>query len=239
MDDRSQDRIIGAGGEIGRLPHAFIDRGIGQGRQAIIDHLDPLPPAAEKALEARPRYAPLARETPAQRADRVIAGIAAYLSELDAWLAPHQLPEDYRFFVAYYGGLAIDDPSYYFDIFGYGPKATARYDIPMDGDQSLYEHGWLAIGMLSLKDDGQPHDGHLVHFFIDLAGDVCRGCVIAVPTWGCYESVRDPRVIVRDVHAHKDCWTRVADSFADWLEMAARTRGAFDDTRSKTAAALA
>ncbi len=239
MDNRSRDRIIGAGREIGRQPHAFIDCGIGRGRQAIIDHLDPLPTAAEKALEARPRYALLARETPAQRADRVIADIAAYLSELDAWLAPQQLPEDYRFFVAYYGGLAIDDPSYYFDIFGYGPKATSRYDIPMDGDQSLYEHGWLAIGMLSLKDDDQPHDGHLVHFFIDLAGDVCRGCVIAIPTWGRYESIRDPRVILRDMRAHKDCWTRVADSFTDWLEMAARTHGAFNDTPSKTAASLA
>jgi len=235
MDDRSQDRIIGAGGEIGRLPHAFIDRGIGQGRQAIIDHLHPLPAAAERALTAQPRYAPLARETPAQRADRVIADIAAYLSEMDDWLAPHQLPGDYRFFVAYYGGLAIDDPSYYFDIFGYGPKATTRYDIPMDGDQSLYEHGWLAIGMLSLKGDGQPHFGHLVHFFIDLAGDVYQGCVIAIPTWGCYESIRDPRVILRDMHAHKECWTRVADSFTDWLEMVARTRDAFD-TRSTTAA---
>jgi len=236
MDNRLRDRIIGAGGEIDQLPHAFVDHGTGRGRQAIIDYLDPLPASAERALTAQPRYAPLARETPAQRADRVIADIAAYLSELDAWLAPHQLPEDYRCFVAYYGGLAIDDPSYYFDIFGYGPKATAQYDIPMDGDQSLYEHGWLAIGMLSLKDDGQPHAGHLVHFVIDLAGDVCRGCVIAIPTWGCYESIRDPRVILHDVHAHKDCWTRVADSFIDWLEMAARTHGAFDYTRSKTAA---
>jgi hypothetical protein len=236
MDDRLRDRIIGAGAEISQLPHAFVDRGIGQGRQAIMDHLDPLPAPATVALAAQPRYASLTRETPAQQADRVIAGIAAYLSELDAWLAPHQLPEDYRFFISYYGGLAIDDPSYYVDIFGYGPKATARYDIPMDGDQSLYEHGWLAIGSLSLKDDGQPHDGHLVHFFIDLAGNVQRGCVIALPTWGCYESIRDPRVILHDAQAHKDCWTRVAGSFTDWLDVAARTRGAFGYTRSKTAA---
>jgi len=236
MDDRLRDRIISAGGEIGRLPHAFIDRGIGQGRQAIIDHLDPLPASAERAFATQPRYTLLARETPAQRADRVIAGITAYLSELDTWLAPHHLPEGYLFFVAHYGGLAIDDPSYYFDIFGYGPKATARYDIPMDGDQSLYEHGWLAIGMLSLKDEDQRHYGHFVHFFIDLAGDVYRGCVIAVPTWGCYENIRDGRVILRDVDAHKECWTRVAESFTDWLEVAAQTRGAFDYIRSKTAA---
>jgi len=103
MDDWLRNRIIGAGREIGRLPHAFVDRGIGQGRQAIIDHLDPLPASAKRAFETQPCYAPLARETPAQRADRVIAGIAAYLSELDTWLAPHHLPEDYRSFVAYYG----------------------------------------------------------------------------------------------------------------------------------------
>ncbi len=236
MDDLSRDRIIGAGREIGQLLHAFVDHGINQGRQGIIDYLDPLPAPAQRALDMQPRYAPLARETPAQRADRVIAGIAAYLSELDTWLAPHHLPKDYLFFVAYYGGLAIDDPSYYFDIFGYGPKATARYDIPMDGDQSLYEHGWLAIGMLSLKDEDQRDYGHVVHFFIDLAGDVCRGCVIAVPTWGRYESIRDARVILRDLDAHEECWTRVTDSFTDWLEAAARTRGAFDYMRSKTAA---
>lgn len=236
MDEQLRDRIIEAGEEIGRLPQAFVDRGIGQGRQAIIDHLAPVPEAAQRALTAQPRYASLAWETPAQRADRVIADIAAYLSALDAWLAPHRLPEDYRCFVEYYGGLAIDDPSYYFDIFGYGPKATARYDIPMDGDQSLYEHGWLAIGALSLKDDGQPHCGQIVHFFLDLAGNVHRGCVIAVPTWGCYERIRDPRVILRDVGAHPDCWMRIADSFADWLEVAARTRGSFDNMRSKTAA---
>ena len=236
MDDHLRDRIIDAGKEIGRLPHAFVDRGIGQGRQAIIDHLDPLPAPARQALAAQPRYAPLSRETPAQRADRVIAGIAAYLSELDAWLAPHRLPEDYRFFVEYYGGLDIDDPSYYFDIFGYGPTATTRYDIPMDGDQSLYEHGWLAIGTLALKDEDQPHDGHLVHFFIDLAGNIQRGCVLAIPTWGCYEGIRDLRVILRDVDAYKECWTKVATSFMEWLEATARTRGAFDYIGSKTAA---
>lgn len=236
MDDRLRDRIIGAGREISRLPHAFVDCGIAQGRQAISDHLEPLPAAATAALAAQPRYAPLARETPAQRADRVVADIAAYLSALVAWLAPRQLPEDYRFFLSYYGGLAIDDPSYAFDVFGYGPKATARYDIPMDGDQSLYEHGWLAIGLLALTDEGQPHCGHLVHFFADLGGDVDKGCVIAMPTWGCYERIRDLRVILRDVAAHKECWTTVAASFTDWLEAAARTRGAFDYIRSKTAA---
>jgi hypothetical protein len=50
------------------------------------------------------------------------------------------------------------------------------------------------------------------------------------------KSVRDPRVILHDAQAHKDCWTRVAGSFADWLDVAARTRGAFGYTRSKTAA---
>lgn len=235
MNDHLRDRIINAGKAIGRLPHAFVDCGIGQGRQAIIDHLDPLPVPARQALAAQPRYASLIRETSVQRADRVIAGIATYLSDLDAWLAPHDLPEDYRFFIEYYGGLDIDEASYDFDIFGYGPKATARYDIPMDGDQSLYEHGWLAIEALSLKDEDQPHYGHPVHFFIDLAGDIHRGCVLAIPTWGCYEDIRDPRVILRDVDAHKKCWTKVAFSFVEWLEVTARTRGAFDYTRRKAA----
>lgn len=149
---------------------------------------------------------------------------------------PGDEPAGNRFFISYFGGLAIDDPSYTFDAFGYSPKATARYDIPMDGDQSLYEHGWLAIGALSLTDEGQPHCGQLVHFFLDLTGDIGRGCVIAIPTWDCYERIRDPRVILRDMAAHTECWTKVAASFTDWLEAAARTRGAFDYIRSKTAA---
>jgi hypothetical protein len=36
-----------------------------------------------------------------------------------------------------------------------------------------------------------------------------------------------PSAIPKDIHAHPHMWHKVANSFAEWLEQAAETRGAF------------
>lgn len=36
--------------------------------------------------------------------------------ELGSWLAPYTLPDDYRFFLEYYGGLSFSTPTHSLDV---------------------------------------------------------------------------------------------------------------------------
>jgi len=221
-EEHMRERIVEAMARISAIPGAFIDRGVIQGPTSIPVEMQ--------------RHPQMWTATDEATVAATIASLRAYWTDVDAWLVPNRLPDDFRFFLEFYGGLAIDQADYFFNIYGFGLSSPYRYESILDGDDSLYEHGWLAIGMLSLKDETQPHYGQLVHFFTDLVGNMRQGCVIAVPTWGCHDLSHEPHALLSDVAAHKGCWTKVADSFTEWLELAAQTRGTFDYIKSKTAA---
>ncbi len=116
---------------------------------------------------------------------------------------------------------------YYFQAYGYGMQATYQYDIPMDGDDSHYENGLLVIGTLTLHEKAHAYYNRPIYFISDLGGRVQQGCVLAMPSgeWKRFPAIHDIEDVMRDLVTYRDCWTKVADSFTDWLEEVASTQG--------------
>lgn len=136
---------------------------------------------------------------------------------------PHHLPDDYVFFIEWYGGLSIDDPhSHYFQIAGLGPMTDDWYSDVLSSDGGLYENGLLLIGTLTFTREGILQ---FVKFFLDVAGTIKQYCVIAAgPLKPPYPNVVP---ILQSPQNHPTQWTKLADSFTGWLEQAAETRGTF------------
>ena len=137
------------------------------------------------------------------------------------------LPDDYQFFLEYCGGLNIDTDADRFAIHGGGVKVYHWYRYVYDDEDSRCEGGLLYIGDFVVRDQTSPIYSRIVEFYLDLEGSIQMHCVIAVPPWGPTEAVTDFRDILRFPHAHADCWTKLADSFTEWLELAVETRGTF------------
>jgi hypothetical protein len=134
---------------------------------------------------------------------------------------PYHLPDDYLFFLEFYGGLMIEVPSYNISIFGLGPMVHEWYDDLM-GDDALYENGFLLISLLLLS---EYRPNNYVHFFLDLAGIVRQYCVIGMSSNELVEKCLIP--VLHNPHAYPDRWTKHADSFTEWLEQLSVTNGSF------------
>jgi len=215
----AHSRIEEAVSRIASSRYAFVDHGIGQGREVIQASLSPQPEILQGFGLSK---------TDEERTDAVMLSIKEYLAELEAWVAPHHLPADYRFFIKRYGGLHIHyNGLYYFQAYGYGMQATYQYDIPMDGDDSHYENGLLVIGTLTLHEKAHAYYNRPIYFISDLGGRVQQGCVLAMPSgeWKRFPAIHDIEDVMRDLVTYRDCWTKVADSFTDWLEEVASTQG--------------
>jgi hypothetical protein len=154
--------------------------------------------------------------------DADITEVQEALTTLHAWVAPHRLPDDYVFFLEFYGGLSIKIPRYhYLFVFGLGPMADEWYDFIM-GDDALCENGFLLVGTLAFK--GERLDQY-VHFFLDLSGIIHQYCVIGMESPKPTGASLVP--ILQNPHAHPGRWAKHGDSFTEWLERLAATKGAF------------
>ena len=135
---------------------ALIDYSIAQPHDKLLKHLQ----------EHLPSFYPKAYELMLRDGDR-------YISEIDSWVQPYGLPQDYREFVRYYGGMLLsDNESYHLVVDGVGPMVEEWYSYLM-GDDGEYESGFLRIGFQHIYN--QP--SHAVLFWLDIAGSIQKGAV--------------------------------------------------------------
>lgn len=154
--------------------------------------------------------------------DSLIASCKHGVSELQEWVSPYTLPEDYLFFIEHYGGLVVHADTCSFQLFGEGPMVEEWYTSPM-GDEAIAEPGQdgvLTIGFMSFVRD-IPYTQ--VYFLLDLAGIIYPNAVLGVP----YAASIDykPEVIIKHLRKLPTYWNSVATSFTEFLELAATTRG--------------
>jgi hypothetical protein len=133
---------------------------------------------------------------------------------------PHSLPEDYLFFLEFYGGLVInaEDNETRLEIFGLGPRVMEWYEsvrhvnTPLQGlpGKPLLYIGYLRIRESSntnmeLSSTSQSTLGHKwVQFYLDISGMMQENSVLAL-----YPE--------HDAFGRRT-WRKVADSFIAWLE---------------------
>ncbi len=209
------------------LPGRHIDVGYRQGREAVLEQFHREYPPEEQFLQA---YAPDERfqKDYASLADRLMTKMPAEIEELIKLARPYPLPEDYLFFLAYYGGLSIDGDNSRFSINGVGPLTNLWYGYLLGERVFLWasgKTGWQWLGDLAFR-KGHPYEGQRVHFYLDLAGKVSQGCVIALTSAEMLGSLDVD--LLKTIPTNPGLWTKVADSFTDWLKRAAETRGMFD-----------
>jgi hypothetical protein len=114
------------------------------------------------------------------------------LTELQTWIQPYQFPDDYLFFLQFYGGFVIESESYVLSAHGVGPMCEEWYSY-LHGDESATEpkrDGLLHIGHLEFNDPARDYPTIL--FFIDLKGQFERGNIIGIGPW-----VSSPNALAR------------------------------------------
>ncbi len=145
------------------------------------------------------------------------------LRELRMWVTPYELSGDYLFFIEYYGGLAIQSDDYSLQLFGEGPMVEEWYTSPM-GDDSISDpsqDGVITIGFVSFREH-TPYEQ--VYFLLDLAGVIQPNAVIGVPI--AESTDYKPQVIVKHLEELPGYRKQLANSFTEFLELVAATKGA-------------
>lgn len=199
------ERITSAIERVRTIPGARVDVGLYQGTRLFLAHL------AERFGE---------QPDDLSETNQDVVAFNQCLGELKAFVSPLHLPDDFLFFLKFYGGLGIDSPRYHFAIEGIGPMAEEWYGYIL-GDDQFHENGFLNIGILSL-----PKKGHFVSFYLDLAGVVGKHCVLSIPECGMVTV--DIPAILQAPYEHPKQWTKLADSFTEWLELVAKTEGTLE-----------
>jgi hypothetical protein len=201
------DRVIQAVERIRIIPGAEVDCGLGQGRDALLAHIH--------------RQYSEVMGVPLMPDDWYVTESRQCFAEMQAEVAPNRLPDDYALFLEYYGGLSIGMSDYDLIVDGIGPMVEEWYGFPF-GDDGIYENGLLAIATLVLQKD---RSSQRFRFFLDLGGIIRQDSVIGIDDRGLERA--DYASILQDPHTHPDRWTKLTDSFTEWLEQAATTKGAF------------
>lgn len=147
------------------------------------------------------------------------------ITAIKEWVKPYHLPDDYLFFLEYYGGLAIKKANYRIATLGAGVMVEEWYGYVMGDDAIIIEpteDKMLYIGSLSLW------KGRIigyVSFFLDLAGIVQRFCVLGMHSWGPEGSDLSPFIHQPDAYPHRV--RKLGNSFTEWLEGLAESEGTF------------
>ncbi len=198
------------------LPGTYIDCGFRQGRDAVLKQF-------RQQLDQDAQY----NVDRSATIDRFLSEMRNDIVELVKRAAPYELPEDYIYFLEYYGGLAIDGANCNFSVFGIGPMVETWYGYINTADHVLMESGklgWQSLGRLVFR-KGHKYDFQRVLFYVDLIGAVQKNSVIGVGPWDGVEP--QELTILSDIHAHPDLWRKLANSFTEWLEQASETQGSF------------
>ena len=190
-----------------------IDCGFRQGQDAILNHLQ--------------HQFDQFHEDESYSVSQLIFAMQKSIEDLAKLIQPYQIPEDYKNFLEYYGGLAIDGIDCDFSVLGIGPMAETWYGYINSGDNILLESkkmGWLMIGQLVFRRD-HKYKNKRVLFYLDLVGSVQKNCIIAIGPWNGIDP--EESKVFEKIHDYSALWTKSADSFKEWLKLAGETRGAF------------
>ena len=209
------NRVMQAVEQIASLPYAQVDVSYAQGKDVL-----------EKTHRLRVSHLGLYLADSFD-AYQVSEQIMHDVDEIKDLVSPHLLPDEYLYFLSYYGGLSITRTGYQFSIRGVGPMQNMWY-YPVIGtqdyfDEGLYENGFLLIGALVV----QAVNARLFHLLLDLGDSMQKGSVICIKDYGSVErGLPDLRPVLQDPHNAQAYVERIADSFGAFLERAAETQGA-------------
>jgi hypothetical protein len=146
------------------------------------------------------------------------------LVQIEKIIRPYSLPTDFLSFLKIYGGLTIANEDSHFATLGFGPMSEDWYPNLL-GNVGYYENGFLKIGTLRFRDPVE-YKFMYVFFFLDLGNRIQRNRVIGVSMWKLRElNLQD---VLREPQSCSFCWSRIADSFTEWLQTAANTKGRFE-----------
>lgn len=192
--------------QIERLPDSGVDSNFRQGHAAVLQQLDYQ--VDEVFLES------------------AMQEVQEDLLTLKQKAIPHSLPEDYLFFLEFYGGLYIAGNNTYFSTYGIGPRSEEWYSaiISPDAMPEAIQYGFITVGVLTFH--GGKYIGQKAKFFLDIAGDIQKHCVIGIGPFKPQE--QDLFTVIKNISAYPTTWHKIADSFTHWLEQAAETAGTFD-----------
>jgi hypothetical protein len=194
---------------IKQFPETLVDCSFGQGRDMFLKQLEERNGRDEE-----------------DSVDAYIEDCQNTITGLVRRAKPYNVPDDYIFFLENYGGLFLWDDKYTLSLLGTGPMVEEWYSSVVSDDALLEagQYGFLTIGSLNFNEQ-HKYKFQYVTFFLDLAGNVQKHCVIGVGPWGA--ETLTPLDILPGLHDHPDRWRKTANSFTEWLEQAADTKGAF------------
>jgi len=208
--------------QIRALPNAYVDCGFLQGREAVLKQFQQREEGVSGAV-----IPDLRDETEkVAAADRFISSMQEAITELIERTKPYKIPKDYILFLQTYGGMLIDGEKYNFATYGIGPMVEDWYGYLNTADHVLMESGklgWLSLGRLVFS-RGHKYGYQRVVFLLDLANSIRKDSVIGIGPW----DGREPQeLILSNLQSWNGKWTKVSDSFAEWLELARHTAGEF------------
>ncbi len=221
------EQVINAVGKIRLLPGALVDYGFRQGYDAVYKQFISL-------LDNGTVWHPEIYEADWEgEAKDYIAAAPEVISKLKRMASPYRLPDDYLFFLEFYGGLSIKTDikvsnvvtrTYYFEVMGIGPMTDEWYgNVIYDNGYAGTGHKFLFISILRITpgftetatDSTQELNNSEVvlnsdwlEFHLDVAG-----------------IVQEHSIIVEQNEGDKHNWKKVADSFTELLERVATTGG--------------
>lgn len=190
------------------MPDSYVDSNFGQGREAVLKQLEKFGGQPETFV------------------NRGIEEAKAAIAGLIERAIPYTIPDEYIFFLEYYGGLAIDTEDGYFSVYGIGPMVEEDY-ASIISDYVIYqsgEYGFLSLGILGFRNE--KYKFQYVSFFLDISGTLQKDAVIGIGPWG--KNTLSSYEILKSIHAHPESWRKTSNSFPEWLEYAGRTQGLFD-----------
>jgi hypothetical protein len=145
------------------------------------------------------------------------------LVQIEKLIRPYSLPTDYLSFLKIYGGITVANEDSDFATLGFGPMSEVWYPNLL-GHVGYYENGFLKIGALRIRNPIK-YGFMYVTFFLDIGNRIQYDRVIGVSMWKLGQlNIRD---VLREPQSCSFCWSVIADSFTEWLQIAATTRGRF------------
>ena len=145
------------------------------------------------------------------------------LTQVESLIRPYSLPTDFLSFLELYGGITISNEDSSFASLGFGPMAEEWYPY-LAGKVGYYENGFLKIGTLRFRNPIE-YGFMYVSFFLDLGNRIQPSRVIGVSMWKLGElNLQD---VFRELQSYSFCWSMIADSSTEWLQIAATTKGRF------------
>jgi hypothetical protein len=145
------------------------------------------------------------------------------LAQIEKLIKPYSLPTDYLSFLKLYGGITIANEDSHFATLGFGPMSEDWYPN-LFGNVGYYESGFLKIGSLRFRNPIE-YGFMYVSFFLDLGNRIQSYRVIGVSMWKLGEL--NSHDVFREPQSCSFCWSMIADSFTEWLQIAATTKGKF------------